>query len=302
MPAYVPATTPWITAIDPETSKKYVFNLTTYRRGGAVLLRMHPNSPTMPGVERRINRSRSGYGAYIDAAMKLIHVCHRDPTAAAPYPKSMPDTRAWVWNTRHPDYVLRNDAAQIVALHLEPVLDPRRGRASIRLRVQAKEQALTGTRTAGITTVHKKARQNRKTEMLMMQQRMLALLIPHRDRVEAALKRNGGRGRTLTGYTHAEALEVKQHLFLIQTHLERFHDLLTYDQFGRAGTPIDYTQAKPAPERRYLPGGSFTYDPPRSLATAPDSPRSEPFVLDTSALDAPAPLPLDAFDLPKEPA
>lgn len=220
--------TPWISATDPETSNVYIFRLQLHRRNGAVMLELRDDSPTLPTATRVVPRSRPGYTAFVDAAILLLNLSHRDPTASPPIP-GRADPRRWVWNRKHPNYLLRMDSAHQVTLYLDALLYQKRGNTPLAARIAAKAEAYAGNRTSGVQHPSARARANRRLELLDLHQKLLNHLLPHYDKVTAAL--GNGRGYSMVGYTKHEVRQIRERLFTLRHNLQALHDLLAYDQF-----------------------------------------------------------------------
>lgn len=195
------APTPWISVIHPVTTSTYKFRVMTYRRGGAIFLEFHRDSPTAAGKVFVIPHSRKGYYDLCAAADALLRCSLYDPKVNPAAPRYR-----CIWNDKRPEYVGRAAYVETIALALPRLLDPKPGRP---MQLDA-EIAREAARVAGgVNVSHVAARTRRRGEVLTL----VAYVGP---RIGAMLERftdtHAGSTRLLRGYTAEETATLQRQL------------------------------------------------------------------------------------------
>lgn len=196
--------TPWITAVHPVSEDKYVYRIRLHRRGGAINVQFHKQSPVAPGKTLVIARSRPSYHDFVVAADALLRTSMYDPgvNPASAAARS-------VWRKTSVEYSMRMTNAQTVTLRLDRLLNPKPGRP---LSLDVREIEIAVQRAGGTNVSHVTARANRRAELLTACVTATNAFGAVRDKLHDA--------RGMKGYTKEEVMTIREQVNNVSNTLE----------------------------------------------------------------------------------
>lgn len=227
------APTPWISAgwTDEYGSGFEVkFRLWVRRRGHGLFVEMHESSKLAPGHVRAVHRSQTGLFELRRAAMALLAMAKWDPNRPPSHPRA-------VWNTLARDWLHAKDYVRTVSMLLPQVMLPKRGRP--RLYTQQRQpnpDMPIGLRGNGPVS----SRRARRSEMLVMTERITQLTLPLQEQLQDA--------RRMRGYTAQEQERIRRMVVDILQAVRLLHAGVFFDALHLPDSEI-LRAAEPAPDK-----------------------------------------------------
>lgn len=250
------APTPWISSshIDPASGDEIAlkYRLWVRRRGKALHVETHAESPTLPGIIKAVHMSRSRFFEFYEAGMALVACARWDHTRPPTHPRPM-----WDVNARH--YPMRLEHARLVSSAIPRFLEPRVGRPR-------KDAAATDPVNPNMPIALRgggraAARRARRNDLLLLTEKINNIIEPMGERM--------GDSRRMGGYIGAEQQRLYQMVQILRLSNRSLRDAVFFDKIIENETEPAANRMSPASVlvRGPVPEG-FTLDV--DLPTTPE--------------------------------
>lgn len=209
------APTPWISAEwpDPITGAmiSIKYRLWVRRRGKALHVETHQESPMWPAIIKVVRLSRGTWYELHRAGMALVGMARWDPSQPPTLPRA-------IWHPSAAGYELRLEYARTVSTALPRFLNPTRGRPPLKEKTSSTSTAMPIALRGGGRAAARRARRN---DLLLLTERMNNLLVPMVERMQD--------GRRMIGYVAEEQQRLQDMLGEVQHAVRTLRDAVFFD-------------------------------------------------------------------------